>query len=856
MSQSLKDQYVAVQKRAFLKWTNIQLRRARMSIDSIETGFKDGVALCALCEVISGEKIGKRGWAHKPKNNIQMLENLATALKFLNSKVKLVGIGNRSIFDGNVTLILGLLWTIILRFQVAEIEIAGVSGKKGLILWAKKNTKHRKPEVNIKNLHSSWKDGLGFCALIEKFRPDLMDYDSLDKSDAKACLQKAFDVAENELGIPSLLDPEDMMVPRPDEKTVTVYVSELFKYFSQFAKMDAMVNGIKEAVAVTIRHDEGIAKYNKVAGSVRGWIAEANDRFDAKESGSHLEDISKLLEKLQTYRKEEKPRAQAQMFSLDGILNTIHNSQRHNKRPLFEPQEELTVEALEKAFTSLVNKEAGYEKRLRDMYTLFRKYMFLLAMFKAKRAQVSQWVEDKAEGVENLDADFKTQKTFPTARAANKKMMDFLEDAMFEQKRFAPLIEELADLADKIEEPFHAAKVVKTEVTELKQTCEDVVKSLLEHKATAEGRAKQIDDLETQQDDLRKESSLLKFKVNSGLERLNEPVVEESVQAVEDHMAKLKAEIDQGKSQYTSDLASIKEDDQKLQDSGFAYETVMTVDDLEDAVSEYASKADARLKELADQLQMEKDRDACRQQFADAANALKKKLDDFSDELLSIGAKSAGDPDAGLSGVEGARAAYGDMTDDLANVAKLQSQQDDLDIVVNTLTNVSTDGLEAKYNELGKVMDKMVDDFNALKGAGKKGLSPQQQKDLKKIFDSTDKNKSGSIGPNEFHEVCTAMGIVLTDDEINEMFKRADKDGDGAIDFSEFMMLMEEQLLTSSSKEDVLNSFKTMSGGADKVPASTLKQHFGTFMGVFGFITSNMGDDGDYVAFTEKLFSR
>ena len=98
-----------------------------------------------------------------------MLENLSTALKFLNSKVKLVGIGNRSIFEGNITLILGLLWTIILRFQVQEIEIAGVSGKKGLIMWAKKNTKHRNPEVNIKNLHSSWKDGLGFCTYSYSF---------------------------------------------------------------------------------------------------------------------------------------------------------------------------------------------------------------------------------------------------------------------------------------------------------------------------------------------------------------------------------------------------------------------------------------------------------------------------------------------------------------------------------------------------------------------------------------------------------------------------------------------------------------------------------------------------------------
>ena len=68
-----------------------------------------------------------------------------------------------------------------------------------------------------------------------------MDYDALDKSDRRGCLEKAFRVAEDELGIDALLDPEDMMVSRPDEKAVTTYVSELFKYFSKFAKMDSMV---------------------------------------------------------------------------------------------------------------------------------------------------------------------------------------------------------------------------------------------------------------------------------------------------------------------------------------------------------------------------------------------------------------------------------------------------------------------------------------------------------------------------------------------------------------------------------------------------------------------------------------
>ena len=56
--------------------------------------------------------------------------------------------------------------------------------------------------VNIRNFTTSWKDGLAFVSLIHKHRPDLVNFNELDRDEPKKNLTLAFDVAEKQLGIP------------------------------------------------------------------------------------------------------------------------------------------------------------------------------------------------------------------------------------------------------------------------------------------------------------------------------------------------------------------------------------------------------------------------------------------------------------------------------------------------------------------------------------------------------------------------------------------------------------------------------------------------------------------------------
>ncbi|MGH0114594.1 UNVERIFIED_CONTAM: hypothetical protein FKN15_023627 [Acipenser sinensis] len=84
----------------------------------------------------------------------------------------------------------------------------------------------------------SWKDGLGFCALIHRHRPELIDYGKLRKDDPMTNLNTAFDVAEKYLDIPKMLDAEDIVgTVRPDEKAIMTYVSSFYHAFSGAQKL-------------------------------------------------------------------------------------------------------------------------------------------------------------------------------------------------------------------------------------------------------------------------------------------------------------------------------------------------------------------------------------------------------------------------------------------------------------------------------------------------------------------------------------------------------------------------------------------------------------------------------------------
>ncbi|XP_071357170.1 microtubule-actin cross-linking factor 1, isoforms 1/2/3/4/5 isoform X19 [Trachinotus anak] len=224
------DERDRVQKKTFTKWVNKHLIKVRKHITDLYEDLRDGHNLISLLEVLSGVTLPRE----KGRMRFHRLQNVQIALDFLKQRqVKLVNIRNDDITDGNPKLTLGLIWTIILHFQISEIYVSGESGdltaKEKLLLWSQQAIEGY-PGLRCVNFTSSWSDGRMFNALLHRYRPDLIDMEVVSRQSNRENLEQAFEIAES-LGVTRLLDAEDVDVPSPDEKSVITYVSSIYDAF-------------------------------------------------------------------------------------------------------------------------------------------------------------------------------------------------------------------------------------------------------------------------------------------------------------------------------------------------------------------------------------------------------------------------------------------------------------------------------------------------------------------------------------------------------------------------------------------------------------------------------------------------
>ncbi|XP_059496941.1 plectin-like isoform X6 [Stegostoma tigrinum] len=295
----IADERDRVQKKTFTKWVNKHLMKAHQSIDDLYEDLRDGHNLISLLEVLSGESLPRE----KGRMRFHKLQNVGIALDYLKHRqVRLVNIRNDDIADGNPKLTLGLIWTIILHFQISDIQVTGQSedmtAKEKLLLWSQRMVEGY-PDLRCENFTSSWRDGKLFNAVIHRHRPILIDMNKVYRQKNQENLEQAFSVAERELGVTRLLDPEDVDVPHPDEKSIITYVSSLYDALPRVPNVEA---GIR-ANDIELQWQE----YYEVVTLLIQWIRHHITIFEERKFPGTYEEMEVLWRQFLKFKESDLP---------------------------------------------------------------------------------------------------------------------------------------------------------------------------------------------------------------------------------------------------------------------------------------------------------------------------------------------------------------------------------------------------------------------------------------------------------------------------------------------------------------------------------------------------------------------
>ncbi|XP_048880702.1 plectin-like isoform X21 [Brienomyrus brachyistius] len=323
----VEDERDRVQKKTFTKWVNKHLMKhwraeAQCQVTDLYEDLRDGHNLITLLEVLSGKTLPRE----KGRMRFHKLQNVQIALDFLRQKqVKLVNIRNDDIADGNPKLTLGLIWTIILHFQVSEsisdIQVNGQSddmtAKEKLLLWSQRMVDGYQG-LRCDNFTTSWRDGKLFNAVIHRHKPMLIDMSKVYRQTNLQNLEQAFTVAENSLGVTRLLDPEDVDVPNPDEKSIITYVSSLYDAMPRVADVP---DGVKTN-ELELRWKE----YYELVTLLLQWIRHYITIFEERKFPASYEEIEILWRQFMKFKETELPAKETDKNHSKLIFNSFESA--------------------------------------------------------------------------------------------------------------------------------------------------------------------------------------------------------------------------------------------------------------------------------------------------------------------------------------------------------------------------------------------------------------------------------------------------------------------------------------------------------------------------------------------------
>jgi len=849
----LEKTWENIQKKTFTGFINSHLRKRNLVVTDIEKELCDGLKLIAFLEIIADDTFGYK-YVKQPKLRIQSISNVGYCLQFIKSKgVNLVGIAPEEIVDGNLKMILGMIWTIILRFQIQEISLEELSAKEALLLWCQKKTEGY-PGVNVKNFHTSFQDGLAFCALIHRHRPDLLNFDALDKNDKLGNLNLAFDVAEKHLDVPKLLDAHDILdLVKPDERSIITYVSLYYHVFASSQRAETAGRRVAKVIDFAEANDALKNDYNNRAGNLVDWIRQSLEQLNDRSFANTLDGIQNQISEFNHWKTSEKPHKTNEKTEIEALFSSLQTKLGLNGRPPFVPPSGLTPKDIDALWTTLQSAEAERAAALRAELRRIKKIEDLARRFNLLAGKLEAWASIK-EGY-LASTDYGDSISVVSAKLKNHDAYEA------EYATQSTRVEQLRSLAAELEGAQYVhIDAIHNRLANLDQSWAGLNNSSVQRKQALLQHLEKLQQRENQLLDFAKRGLALKLYLEAADEILTDPIAVDTVDAIDELQASFDAFLVDfsSKEQEYRDLGDLAAE---LNNQGVAEDTFSDVSwqYLSTEWSKAQGNIETRREQLANETNRQTHHDQLRKQFAHEA----------SNFLAWIGSQNAaidqlhGDAEGQLQALQAINTDISSNHHQWQQLVATTATLDQEGITDNQYTTTTIESLKAAYEAL-PVISKKKEQLLLGQIAQSKhsALSAEQLQEFKECFKHFDKDEDHHLSRLELGALLKSLGEDLTFEEggkLDAILTAIDEDGDGKVTYEEFVGYMEKISTDKDTPESIKAAFKVIAGDKEYVTEANLAavlppakvayllKHMTPYPGVEGAY--------DYSSFTDHLYS-
>jgi Ca2+-binding EF-hand superfamily protein len=721
----------------------------------------------------------------------------------------------------------------------------------------------------------------------------LIDFDKLNPANATENVKLAFDVALEKFKIPQLLEVADVAgQAKPDEKSITTYVSLLFKEFASGVQKKKAATTISKAVNIAQRHQDLAAEYERSASGLLEWMTQQADRFQTLSQPRRILDIKDALANHLEYKKNEKPPREAEYVAVEGCAGRWVASCKNNNRdiPVLDPP----VEKLHEVKARLDAYETEFELRLRENLESFQKTEIFLTMVVKELEKVESWAKDKEssplfeEGLlatTTTDAEEKLESIgfiqeielprYKQLLATVIEHAEGLSAGHSDTKSTLERVEAMKSFVATVESRFEDTKTRLEQALQAQLEVDTVVKDC---KLLMRNLKYVIEEMDEEIEAATNLNDVSKTGIIAAKEQFEKHVVPKVQEAVVSENEKLieKKEI-LAQAGRASDVVLIEKCNvrvQKLLDSleqkrGY-FENEMNNVEKRDEICKQFAELSARIKERCARSTQSINtvEGSLGDQFTSMVK-LRQKLfrsntgivieEPVEEETASEETGEEAENGEAKESTKVSEEILEPLTEDMEQLEKISEQLEQLRVYTNPFTTDTIHGLRAQFQSLENAVRDKVKSLEKEVALSKLGnLTPQQLKEIREVFDHFDLDNDGVLARDEFIMACKGLGLSLSEDDCHDYFDKIDEDDNDEISFDEFSGFCAEQLQSGSTKEDVLLAFDVLT--AEDLTVEKIEEQFDSV--VVEFTKKNLDkllkDDGvtlDCGKFTTLVFS-